>query len=364
VADLVLMTDRLVDPTFWKGKRVLLTGHTGFKGGWAAVWLNRMGAEVTGVSLPPEGNHSLFDTVVKPLPITSHILDIRDREALAKVVKDADPEIVLHMAAQALVRRSYREPVETYEINVMGTVNLLHALVPCEAVKAVLIVTSDKVYQNNDDGHAFTEEDRLGGDDPYSSSKAACEIATASLAKSLFADRPVKIATGRAGNVIGGGDFSEDRLIPDIWRAAEQGQAVTLRFPEATRPWQHVLESVSGYLTYLQQLWFDDADRLPSALNFGPRGGEVITVGKIAAEVQAAFGINSDWHLDQMKQPPEKSYLALDVSLAKSALGWQSRWQPEKTLEKTVAWYAAYTGGQDMSQMTLSQIEDYESQKT
>ncbi len=355
------MTTCLVDPDFWRGKRVLLTGHTGFKGAWASAWLCRMGAQVTGISLPPEGERSLFGILEPSLNVTSHMVDIRDRKALTGVVDHAEPEIVLHMAAQALVRRSYREPVETYETNVMGTVNLLEALVSCRSLSAILVITSDKVYQNNDDGRPFTEDDPLGGDDPYSSSKAACEIATASFAKSLFAKAGVNVATGRAGNVIGGGDFSEDRLIPDIWRAAERGEGVTLRYPEATRPWQHVLESVSGYLVYLQALAGEAGDILPQALNFGPADGEVLTVGHIADQLQASFGINETWALEKKPQPPEKSYLALDAGLAERSLGWRARWNSATTLEKTVAWYDALRQNADMAALTLSQIKDYES---
>ncbi|MEP3247754.1 MAG: CDP-glucose 4,6-dehydratase [Sneathiella sp.] len=358
------MSQCLVKPDFWKGKRVLLTGHTGFKGAWTAAWLNRMGAHVTGISLPPEGEFSLINRLEPHLSITSHFLDIRDRQALTSIVEDANPQIVLHMAAQALVRRSYREPVETYETNVIGTVNLLESLSKVGALEAVLVITSDKVYQNNDEGRPFVETDILGGDDPYSSSKAACEIAVASLAKSLFVNTGVPIATGRAGNVIGGGDFSEDRLIPDIWRAARQGNAVTLRFPEATRPWQHVLESVSGYLTYLQALAGEEAYSGPCSLNFGPVDGAVITVGHIASRVQAAFGVTGDWLLDNQPKPAEKSYLALDASLARITLGWQARWTPEETLDMTVNWYRAFDEGADMHALTLAQIEDYESGQT
>lgn len=354
------MTSATVNPEFWNGRRVLLTGHTGFKGAWAATWLAKMGAEVTGVSLPPEGDFSLYNSIQDQLPLTSHLIDIRDAEALTKIVRESNPEIVLHMAAQALVRRSYRDPVYTYETNVMGTVNLLDSLQEVVDLKAALIITSDKVYQNIEDGRAFKETDPLGGDDPYSSSKAACEIATASFAKSFYGDKGVPIATGRAGNVIGGGDFSEDRLIPDIWRAAREGKSVTLRYPGATRPWQHVLESVSGYLVYLQMLAGDSGDALPTALNFGPQGGEVVTVGEIARAVQNAFGIEGDWALVNEAQPPEKSHLALDASLAKETLGWQSKWTSAETLTKTVEWYKAFGETTDIYAFTLSQIDEYE----
>ena len=349
-----------VDPGFWKGRRVLLTGHTGFKGAWATAWLSKMGAEVTGLSLPPEGEFSLYGRIAEKLALKSHFVDIRDRERLNNVVQESNPEIVLHMAAQALVRRSYREPVSTFETNVMGTINLLHGLVEHPDLRAALIVTSDKVYLNHEDGRAFKETDPLGGDDPYSSSKAACEIATASFAKSFFTDGNTRIATARAGNVIGGGDFSEDRLIPDIWRAARQGKTVTLRYPHATRPWQHVLESVSGYLVYLQALAGEEGGELPKALNFGPAEGEVITVGRIAQQVQKAFGIDGDWGLINKEQPPEKSFLALDASLAEQTLGWRTKWNGDETLTKTVDWYKAFSDNQDILTLTLSQIEEYE----
>lgn len=356
------MTSRRVNPEFWKGKRVLLTGHTGFKGAWAAAWLSKMGADVTGVALAPEEENNLFSCVEAGLGVRSHLVDIRQADQLETVVRNANPEIVLHMAAQALVRRSYASPVETYETNVTGTINLLLALQEIEALKAVLVITSDKVYQNNDDGRPFVETDHLGGDDPYSSSKAACEIATASMAKSYFADKNIRIATGRAGNVIGGGDFSEDRLIPDIWRAANKGEAVTLRYPDATRPWQHVLESVSGYLIYLEALFDDDAGTLPAALNFGPAEQEVLTVGEIAHDVQQAFGINSDWQkvASEEKLLAEKTHLALDASLAEKTLGWKATWNSRQTLDKTVEWYRGYSQGGDMKALTDRQIEEFE----
>lgn len=348
-----------VTPSFWKGRRVLLTGHTGFKGAWTALWLDKMGAHVTGISLDPEGEFSLFETLKHNLSTSSQIIDIRNADALDAAIKKCDPEVVLHMAAQALVRRSYRDPIGTYETNVMGTVNLLTSLAGLKNLAAALIITSDKVYQNNETGKAFVETDALGGDDPYSSSKAACEIATTSLAKSLFQESNAAIATARAGNVIGGGDFSEDRLIPDIWRAARNGQPVTLRYPQSTRPWQHVLESVSGYLTYLQALAQQPA-ALPRALNFGPAKNEALTVGHIAQQVQQAFGIEADWDLTDTQQPAEKAFLALNASLAETSLGWQARWNAEQTLEKTVAWYKAFSDGENMHAYTLAQIAEYE----
>lgn len=352
-----------VDPDFWHKKRVLLTGHTGFKGAWTAIWLQRMGAQVVGLSLAPENDRSLYQMTASNLDQTSHFIDIRNRTATAEIVKEFQPEIVLHMAAQALVRKSYRLPIETYETNVIGTLNVLNALVDVEELQAVLVVTSDKVYQNNEEGRPFTENDPLGGDDPYSSSKAACEIATASFAKSFFSETNIPIATARAGNVIGGGDFSEDRLIPDIWRAAENGDVVTLRYPNATRPWQHVLESISGYLTYLQALTKNPQGHLPKSLNFGPTDMETLSVGHIATRLQASFGINANWDLEKAPQPAEKSALALDASLAEHTLGWRALWDSKQTFEKTAAWYEALRNKNNMYSFTLSQIQEYSGQK-
>lgn len=354
------MTAPHVNAEFWNGRRVLLTGHTGFKGAWTALWLAKMGAEVTGISLAPDGEFSLFGVIGPHLSLTSHFIDIRDKEALAKAVTEANPEIVLHMAAQALVRRSYRTPEATFATNVTGAINLLEALRDLPSLKAALMITSDKVYRNDDSGRAFKEADPLGGDDPYSASKAACEIAVAAYAKSYFRERNIPLATARAGNVIGGGDFSEDRLIPDIWRAARKGTSVTLRYPGATRPWQHVLESVSGYLVYLEALAGANGGALPQALNFGPQRAENLAVGEIARDVQAAFGIQSDWSLDSAAQPLEKTHLALDVSLARAELGWQATWTAATALARTVDWYTAFNEGSDMLAFTLSQIEAYE----
>ncbi|WP_025897854.1 CDP-glucose 4,6-dehydratase [Sneathiella glossodoripedis] len=359
MAGLGLMSANQINKEFWYGKRVLLTGHTGFKGAWAATYLAHLGADVTGISLPPDPPRSLHDMLKQKLPQKSYFADIRNRTAVGDIIHECKPQIILHMAAQALVRRSYRFPLDTYETNVIGTLNILDSVKDLSCLQAVLVVTSDKVYQNNEDGRPFTEDDPLGGDDPYSSSKAACEIATASFAKSFFTGSKIPIATARAGNVIGGGDFSEDRLIPDIWRAAEKGEVVKLRYPNATRPWQHVLESISGYLTYLQALATSDEKQIPRALNFGPDNQEVLTVGNIANSIQRSFGINSDWELEEGPEFAEKSALALDASLARKTLGWRAKWNSQLTLEKTVTWYQALRDKQDMYSYTLSQIQDY-----
>ena len=264
---------------FWAGKRVLLTGHTGFKGSWAAIWLSRMGAEVTGLALAPDASPSLFELANVAGRVESHLVDIRDAAAIERVLADKSFDLVLHMAAQAIVRTSVEDPLATFDTNVMGTARLLQALRGQPALQAVLTITSDKVYANNDSGRAFVESDNLGGKDPYSASKAAAEIVQ-SFAKSYFPD--VAVATARGGNVIGGGDFSRDRLVADIVRAQRAGEAVTLRHPEATRPWQHVLDCLAGYFRHLEALATDPA--APRTLNFGPKpAGREVTVGELAS---------------------------------------------------------------------------------
>ncbi len=349
-----------VNPDFWKGRNVLVTGHTGFKGSWAILWLAKMGANITGISLEPESKQSHFSMIRDEIDFIHNIIDIRDKVALENAINTANPEIVLHMAAQALVRRSYRSPIETYETNVIGTANLLECLKSCQRLQAVLSITSDKVYKNDNDGRAFVETDPLGGDDPYSASKAAAEIVTASYAKSYFRPANIPVATGRAGNVIGGGDFSEDRLIPDIYRAADEGNPVVLRHPESTRPWQHVLESLSGYFLYLEALANQPVSELPSALNFGPLVAENLTVGEIASEIQKTFGITESWSRDGSNTPPEKALLSINAELARKTLDWHPRWNTAQTLDKTAGWYTAFKNSEDMYLYSLSQIKEYE----
>jgi CDP-glucose 4,6-dehydratase len=351
------MTAR-VDAEFWRGRRVLLTGHTGFKGAWTALWLTAMGAEVTGIALAADTDPSLF-RLLDPFPgLASHLVDIRDASALAAIVERAAPEIVIHMAAQALVLRSYRAPVETFAINVGGTVNLLEALRRTSALRAILIVTSDKVYANREDGRAHGEGDPLGGDDPYSASKAAAEIAVASWRHSYFEPQSVALATARAGNVIGGGDWGESRLVPDAWRAARAGRVLALRHPEATRPWQHVLDCISGYLVYLQALAGHGSP--PPALNFGPISDRELSVGAIALGILGALDTGSGWAQDPTPSPPEKRVLRLDPQRARSVLGWQTRLDLEATLGWTADWYRAFDRGADMRAFSAAQIAAYE----
>lgn len=348
----------MVNPDFWRGRRVLLTGHTGFKGAWAALWLMRHGADVHGLSLVPEADPNLFDILGDWSAISSRIGDIRNRETMRQAVAEARPEVVIHMAAQALVRRSYREPAETFDTNVMGTVNLLDALRGADGLQAVLIVTSDKVYENREDGHAMDESDRLGGDDPYSASKAAAEIVTVAMTRSFFEERGVPVATARSGNVIGGGDFSEDRLVPDLWRARQAGRPLVLRHPQATRPWQHVLDPVGGYLLYIEKLAADACDR--RALNFGPDNAETMTVATVAERMMGDLGMKDAWVQAEGKQPKEKQTLTLNAGLAAGAIGWRPALDMGRAAQWTADWYRAFDQGGDMRAFTLAQLEEYE----
>ena len=346
------------DASFWEGRRVLLTGHTGFKGAWASVWLGRLGARVTGLALPPATEPSLWRSIGAGLIEDEIVAEIEDLDAVRAAVRRARPNLVLHMAAQSLVQRSYAEPVRTFATNVLGTVHLLDALRECDDVEAILVVTTDKVYANNDQGRDFLEQDPLGGHDPYSASKAATEMAAASYAASFLGPRGVALATARAGNVIGGGDWSDDRLIPDVWRAAQRGDAVTLRYPEATRPWQHVLEPLAGYFLYLEAM--AGPTPVPAALNFGPPVGAAATVARVAEIMAEALGAPTAWRRDEAESPPEMKLLSLDPSLAIETLGWRPRLSCEEAVRWSARWYAQREAGLDPLQLCRSQIEAYE----
>lgn len=349
---------RLPDPAFWHGRRVLLTGHTGFKGGWAALWLDKLGAKVSGLALAPDTQPSLFDLAGIGAGLTSHIADLRDREAVQRIVADADPQVVLHLAAQPLVRRSLREPVETLATNVLGTAHLLDALRGRDGLDAVLIVTSDKVYANSEQGRPFAETDPLGGKDPYSASKAAAEIVAASFSKSYFAADNIPVATARGGNVVGGGDFSEDRIVPDIVRAAQTGETLVLRHPDAVRPWQHVLDCLAGYLVYAQGL--AHGLDLPASLNFGPEPTSPVTVGDFADAVQAAMEIENGWRHQSVPGSVEAMLLTLDSSTSRSVLDWRDRLPGPACVAATAAWYRAWLNGADMRTVSLDAIAAYE----
>lgn len=347
------------DPAFWAGKRVLLTGHTGFKGSWAAVWLAQMGALVTGLSLTPDQTPALFDQARVASLVDSHVVDLRDQAAVESLVSARQFDLVLHMAAQPIVRTSIEDPVGTFASNIMGTAHLLQALLAQPALAAVLVVTSDKVYANNEQGRAFQETDALGGKDPYSASKAGAEIVTQSFARSFFETAGVPLATARGGNVIGGGDFSRDRLVADIVRAG-QAQAVTvLRHPEATRPWQHVLDCVAGYLVYLERLASDPA--APRALNFGPRpGGPDVSVGELATRATQALGAKP-WRHEPDPHSLEARALGIDASLARQVLGFESRLDAPVAVDWTMDWYRAQADGGDALALVRDQISRYES---
>lgn len=349
---------------FWKGKKVLLTGHTGFKGSWLSLWLKQLGTNVTGFSLKPSTIPNMFEVANVAQGMKSIKGDIRNPKVLKKVMGENLPEIVIHMAAQALVRRSYKDPEETYSTNIMGTVNLLEAVRQTTSVKAVVIVTSDKCYENKEWMRGYVESDMMGGFDPYSSSKGCAELITAAYRNSFFNSINGKknvsaIATARAGNVIGGGDWAEDRLIPDILRAISLGQPVMIRNPQAIRPWQHVLEPLNGYLILAQQLYekgFDYAE----GWNFGANEEDVKPVQWIVEQLTHQWGGGAKWQLDQSIQPHEANYLKLDCSKAKKELGWHPKWTLSQALEKIILWQRAYQNKSDMQEFTLKQIADYQ----
>ena len=352
-----------IDRAFWRGRRVLLTGHTGFKGSWAAIWLAGMGADVTGLALAPEQTPSLFELAGVEALTTSLIVDLRDEAAVEAALAGRSFDLVLHMAAQPIVRTAIADPVATFASNVMGTVHLLQALRAQAGLAAVLAVTSDKVYANAEDGRAFVEGDPLGGKDPYSASKAATEIVAASFARSYFAPAGVPLATARGGNVIGGGDFSADRIVADIVRAARAGEPVVLRHPQATRPWQHVLDCVAGYLVYLQALASDPAT--PRAINFGPRpGGEAVTVGQLATLGVEALGGEAGgarpWRHEPDPGSLEAGSLAIDAGLARRVLGFASRLDARAAVTLTMDWYRRQANGEDALALCRAQIADYE----
>lgn len=353
-----------VDPAFWRGKRVFLTGHTGFKGGWMSLWLASMGAKVAGYALPPNTQPSFFEVAnVAAVLEEHHLANICDREKLTAAMIAFRPDIVIHMAAQALVRYSYAEPVETYATNVMGTVHVLDAIRRCTGVRAAVMVTSDKCYQNNEWPWGYRENEPMGGYDPYSNSKGCAELVTSAYRQSFFpaaryAEHGVAVASGRAGNVIGGGDWSADRLVPDAINAFQNGVTLKIRNPGAVRPWQHVLEPVSGYLVLAQAL-AEKGVAFDGGWNFGPGDDDARSVREVVELVIKRWGNGARWEQDGAEQPHEAHFLKLDCSKAKQSLGWRPSWNLAQAIGATVDWHHARTGGQDMQQVSLAQIQDY-----
>lgn len=344
---------------FWRGKRVLLTGHTGFKGGWFALWLQNLRAEVVGVSLPPVTTPNLFELAQVADSMRSHFCDIRNADKLAEVVQDCRPEIVFHLAAQPLVRASYKDPVATYATNVMGTAHLLEALRGLDSVRVAVIVTTDKVYRNLEQPYPYRENDSLGGHDPYSASKAASEIVIASYRDAFLREQGLAVASARAGNVIGGGDWSEDRLIPDAVRAWQTGGALDIRRPQSIRPWQHVLEPLYGYLTLAEKLWH--APDLAAAYNFGPYTHEAATVHDVVELARQAYGKGDVRYGDGTEGPHEAGWLALETAKARVELGVKPKWNLFETVARTMSWYRAQHEGADARALCLEEISAYKS---
>ncbi|MEM7349548.1 MAG: CDP-glucose 4,6-dehydratase [Acidobacteriota bacterium] len=348
--------------TFWQDKRVLLTGHTGFKGAWLALWLQKAGAQVVGYALPPATEPSLFEIARVAEGITSIFGDIRDLANLRALLAEHEPEIVLHLAAQAIVRASYDDPADTYSTNVMGTVNVLEAVRATPSVRTVVVVTSDKCYDNREIERGYREDDALGGRDPYSSSKACAELVARSYRDSFLAgaERPVALATARGGNVVGGGDWGKDRLVPDIMRSVLERRPLSIRNPKATRPWQHVLDPVSGYLTLAEHLWNDGA-RFSEAWNFGPADEDPLPVGAMVERILERWDEPIQVEIDPGPHPHEHHLLRLDPSKAHRGLGWSARLALPETLDWIVEWFRAYRDGNDVREFTEGQIDRYRS---
>lgn len=348
----------MINAAFWKGKKVFLTGHTGFKGSWLSLWLQSMGAELHGYALTPPTNPSLFEEADVAGGMVSTIGDVRDYSSLFEAFKKSQAEIVIHMAAQPLVRLSYEQPVETYATNVMGTVHLFEAIRQLGGVRAIVNVTTDKCYENKEWIWGYREDEPMGGYDPYSNSKGCSELVTSAYRRSFFQNTDTALASARAGNVIGGGDWALDRLVPDILRAFERQEPVIIRNPYATRPWQHVLEPLSGYLTLAQRL-NEQGQKFAAGWNFGPNEDDAKPVQWIVEELVKGWGNGASWRLDGGEHPHEAHYLKLDISKVKSRLNWYPRWSLATALEKITIWHKAWRAHENVRAICLNQIEQY-----
>jgi CDP-glucose 4,6-dehydratase len=345
-------------PSFWAGKRVLLTGHTGFKGAWLALWLDRLGASVVGIALPPATTPNLAGLAGIDSLIDGRLVDIRDAGELTRQVRSVSPDIVLHLAAQALVRKSYSEPLPTFATNVQGTANLLEAVRATDSVRVVVAITTDKVYRNIEQFYPYRETDALGGHDPYSASKAAAEIVIASYRDAYLAGKGVAVASARAGNVIGGGDWSEDRLIPDAVRAWSRGQPLAIRRPQAFRPWQHVLEPLAGYLRLAELLWAKP--ELAGAYNFGPPTHEAASVRDVVLLARQSYGSGEVVWGEGEEGPHEAGWLALEVAKARRVLGVEPRWSLRNAVRRTMNWYRRQQDGTPVRELCAQDIADFE----
>ncbi len=344
---------------FWNGKKILITGHTGFKGSWLAFWLKILGAEVCGYALAPEDSPNLFENLDLENQINSIIGDVCDLPHFEKTLQNFQPEIVFHLAAQSLVRRSYRQPIETYKTNVIGTINVLDAIRRADSVKSVVVITTDKVYENNEWHWAYRENERLGGFDPYSNSKACAELAVSAYRNSFFAESNTLIATARAGNVIGGGDWSEDRLLPDVFRSLVFGKDLEIRNPHSIRPWQHVLEPLSGYLKLAEKLYAGEKT-FAEAWNFGPSEEDSKPVGWILDKIKGIWNEPVNWKIDEGEQPHEARLLKLDSTKAKHELNWLPKLDLDEAVKLTAEWYRGFKDKKNLAELTKEQINFYE----
>ena len=353
----------MIDKSFWQKKKVFVTGHTGFKGSWLCLWLHSLGAKVTGYSLDPPTNPNLFSLCDIDRLATSVIADVRDINSLRDSIQSSQPEIIIHMAAQSLVRESYKNPAETYSINVMGTVSLFEAVRNTKGVRSIVNVTTDKCYENKEWHWGYREYEPLGGYDPYSNSKACSELVTSAYRNSFFNPKNydfhgLGLASARAGNVIGGGDWATDRLLPDCIRALLKNEKIWIRNPFAVRPWQHVLEPLSGYLSLSQQL-YENGSVYAESWNFGPDDSDAKPVEWIVKKMCEKWGASASYGIDKGEHPHESSYLKLDCSKAKAELGWYPRWEIEMAIDKVIEWTKAYKNKQNLKEVCLKQIEEY-----